>query len=96
MTLLGSGRVRHFCEIFEGDDIAILELRGGTHLLLQLTLDQIVPGTAALFDLIDGDIKASRGRYESLELSLSAIEEDSFHQSFTIRDPFGNRFAVSG
>lgn len=82
-------------EIFEAEDIAILELRGGTHLLIRPTPDHIAPDTVAPFDLMVDDLESSREWFESLELTPSVIKEDSFHQSFTIRDPSGYAITVN-
>ena len=82
-------------DIFQSENIAILELRGGTHLLLQTTDDPIALGTKAPFDLMVDDINASRERFEELGLSPSIIADDKFHRSFTILDPSGYEFTVN-
>ena len=82
-------------EIFQAEDIAVLELRGGTHLLLRPALGRITPGTVAPFDLMVDDLETSRKRFEALELSPSMIREETFHRSFTICDPSGYAITVN-
>ena len=76
-------------EIFQADDISVLELRGGTHLLLRPALDPIVSGTVAPFDLMVDDLEISYEKFEALGLSPSTIQTDTFHRSFTLCDPSG-------
>ena len=82
-------------DIFQSESIVVLELRGGTHLLLEPTNDPIAPGSKAPFDLMVDDIDASHENFEELGLSPSAIEEDRFHRSFTISDPSGYEITVN-
>ena len=82
-------------EIFQKEHIAVLELRGGTHLLLQPTSDRIPPGAVAPFDLMVDDLETSRETFEALELSPSTIQKDRFHRSFTLRDPSGYVITVN-
>ena len=53
-------------DIFQSESIVVLELRGGTHLLLQPTDDPIPPGTKAPFDLMVDEIDASHEKFEEL------------------------------
>ena len=46
--------------IHESDEFAVLELRGGTHLVLGLAEESIAPGTTAPFDLMVDDLAAAR------------------------------------
>ena len=82
-------------EIFQKEHIAVLELRGGTHLLLQPISDRIAPDTAAPFDLMVDDLETSHETFETLELSPSIIQEDTYHRSFTLRDPSGYLITVN-
>lgn len=71
-----------------GDDFAILELRGGTHLVL-LAQQEVQPGPAS-FDLMVEDLEATHARLGELGHSPSEISEDRNHRSFTVRDPSGH------
>ena len=73
--------------IDEGDDFAVLELRGGTHLLLTGTRRRIKPRTAAPFDLMVDDIDAARELCRAKGLKPSRIRRSHFHRSFTINGP---------
>jgi catechol 2,3-dioxygenase-like lactoylglutathione lyase family enzyme len=79
-------------EIERGDHVAIMELRGGTHLV-------IVPGSPqggdAPFDLMVDDLDATHARCDSLGLHPSAIEHGDIHSSFTVEDPDGHRVTVN-
>ncbi len=82
-------------DIVQSESIVVLELRGGTHLLLEPTNDLIAPGSKAPFDLMVDDIDTSHEKFEELGLSPSKIEEDRFHRSFTISDPSGYKITVN-
>ena len=77
--------------IFEGPEVSVYEMRGGTHLIL-MQKNQIIPGDAP-FDLMVDDLKAAHQRFISLGLSPSAIEVRPAisHETFTVSEPAGNR-----
>lgn len=72
------------------DAVAILELRGGTHLVLLRAEDPVVPGTAAPFDLMVDDLEAAHARYAALGFAPGAIGEAPFHRFFRLREPGGH------
>jgi hypothetical protein len=76
--------------IFEGPDVCVYEMRGGTHLVLMLKTT-IVPGNAP-FDLMVDDLHATHRRYASLGLAPSPIEGRPAidHEVFTVREPAGH------
>lgn len=78
-------------EVFESDDIAIFELRGGTHLLL-LPGD---PVTQAPFDLMVDDLDATHARLSALRLDVAPIDGNDVHRFFTVRDPDGATVTVN-
>ena len=82
-------------EIVQAEDISVLELRGGTHLLLRPTSGPIAPGTVAPFDLMVDDLEGSHKKFEALGLSPSTIQADTFHRSFTLCDPSGYAITVN-
>lgn len=67
------------------EGVGVLELRGGTHLLL-LQKDDAEPGTAG-FDLMVDDLDATHARFAELGLEASPITRGQFHDSFTVTDP---------
>ena len=71
------------------DDVAILELRGGTHLVL-LRKDTITPGESS-FDLMVDDIERTHAELVEKGLQPTAIEAGRIHQSFYLDEPAGNR-----
>lgn len=79
---------------FLGPQVSVLELRGGTHLILMLK-DNIAPGNAP-FDLMVDDIRATHERFASLGLSPSPIEARPAidHEVFTVEEPAGHVITV--
>jgi catechol 2,3-dioxygenase-like lactoylglutathione lyase family enzyme len=80
-------------EIDRDAHVAILELRGGTHLIL-------VPGDPraeadAPFDLMVDNLDATRTRWSDDGLDPSPITPGPIHESFTVRDPDGYRVTVN-
>ena len=80
-------------EVERNQHVAVLELRGGTHLVL-------VPGTPAEdadapFDLMVEDVDATHAAWEARGLDLSPIERGRIHAAFTLRDPDGYRVTVN-
>jgi hypothetical protein len=73
--------------IHQAQAIAVLELRGGTHLVLQPAQEPIPPGTKVLFDLMVDDIVATRQHYEAIGLKPSALASGMVHRSFTLSGP---------
>ena len=76
-------------EILNRDDFAILELRGGTHLILQKSENQVEQGTRTPFDLMVDDIDAAFSKYAADGLSTTPIERGNIHDSFTVTTPTG-------
>ena len=70
------------------DGIAVLELRGGTHLVL-LQTDDALSG-AAPFDLMVDDLEATHKRLTESGLSPSTVVAGKIHRSFTVQDPSGH------
>ena len=80
--------------IHEGADVAILELRGGTHLIL-MRKGAVVPG-AAPFDLMVDDLHDAHRLFTSLGLNPTAIESMASisHEVFRIQEPAGHVISV--
>ena len=79
-------------EVERNEHVVVLELRGGTHLVL-------VPGAPATgdapFDLMVEDLDATHADWAARGLDPSAIERGRIHAGFTIRDPDGYRVTVN-
>ncbi|MBT8437999.1 MAG: glyoxalase/bleomycin resistance/dioxygenase family protein [Gammaproteobacteria bacterium] len=69
------------------DDFAVLEMRGGTHLVL--TSDQESALIRADFDLMVEDLDTAHARYLELGLEPGEIERGKIHDSFEMREPGG-------
>jgi len=76
--------------IFDGPEVSVYEMRGGTHLIL-MRRDKIVAGDAS-FDLMVDDLQATHQRFTSLGLAPSPIEARPAidHEAFTVREPAGH------
>lgn len=76
--------------VFSGPQVCVLELRGGTHLILMLK--DTVAGGSAPFDLLVDDIHETHERFASLGFSPSPIEARpaTEHEVFTVREPAGH------
>lgn len=80
-------------EVERNEHVAVLELRGGTHLVL-------VPGTPANdaevpFDLMVEDLNEAHAEWKARGLDPSPIERGRIHAAFTMRDPDGYRVTVN-
>jgi hypothetical protein len=71
----------------------VLELRGGTHLLV-FPGEASAAGTPAPFDLMVDDVDAAHARFAAAGLAPSAIESANFHRSFTLAVPSGHSVLV--
>jgi len=75
--------------VVQRPEVAVLELRGGTHLVL-------TPRTGAVageapFDLMVEDLEATHQRFMDLGLDPTPIGTASAnHRTFSVREPAGN------
>ena len=76
--------------IFDGSEVSVYEMRGGTHLIL-MRKDRVTGGNAT-FDLMVDDLRATHERFKSIGLDPSPIEARPAidHEVFTIREPAGH------
>ena len=81
--------------IFEDADLAVLELRGGTHVVVRKVEEAPKAGTAAPFDLMVDDIEAARRGYAAKGLRPSDISRGRIHDSFHLAGPDGQDFTVN-
>jgi hypothetical protein len=73
--------------IFSGDEIAVLEMRGGTHLVLTTDAEsQLIKGS---FDLMVEDLDATHTHFTELGLAPGEIERGQIHDCFAVREPGG-------
>ena len=79
--------------VFEGSELSILELCGGTHLLL-FACDEALRSDAS-FDLMVDDLHALHRNLSDLGYELSPIEKrpEIGHECFSATDPSGARIA---
>lgn len=88
--------VRHgMRDIFKGDDFGVLELRGGTHLVLSRSKERVEAGRKAPFDLMVDDIDAACAEFTNAGVSATDIKRGRIHDTFHIEGPGGYRFAVT-
>jgi hypothetical protein len=70
-------------------EVAVLELRGGTHLVLIAKPE--VLASEAPFDLMVADLQATRQYFIEIGLEPTPIERASFdHERFSLREPAGH------
>ena len=76
--------------IFDGPQVSVYEMRGGTHLLL-MAKDRVVAGDAS-FDLMVDDLRETHRRFTDIGLAPSPIEARPAidHEVFTVREPAGH------
>jgi hypothetical protein len=75
--------------IAQRPEVAVLEMRGGTHLVL-VAKPEVVAGGAP-FDLMVEDLHATRRHFIGLGLAPTPIEKASFdHECFLLREPAGH------
>lgn len=75
--------------IAQTDRMAILELRGGTHLVIS----EGAPGTSTL-DLMVDDLDETRHIFEAIGAAPGTVVHGNPHNSFTVADPEGNTLVV--
>ena len=75
--------------ILERPAFAILELRGGTHLILSQAETSVEPGQRAPFDLMVDDVDAVHARFVADGVAATAIKRGNIHDSFSVTGPSG-------
>lgn len=74
--------------------VAILELRGGTHLVVLPAERPLAAGARAPFDLMVDDVDACHATLAARGLQPSAIRANDSHRQFDIVEPGGHRVSV--
>ena len=77
------------------ENIGVMELRGGTHLVLRRTDDAIAAGALAPIDLMVDDLDATRETCAERGLDPGEITEGSVHRSFHLPGPDGYSVKVT-
>jgi hypothetical protein len=81
--------------IFADGDLAVLEFRGGTHVVVRKAEEGPKAGATAPFDLMVDDIEAARRDYAAKGLGPSEISRGRIHDSFHLKGPDGYDFTVN-
>jgi hypothetical protein len=76
-------------------ELAVLELRGGTHVVVRHGRQPPTPGAGAPFDLMVDDIDAAHRDYAAKGLSPSPVRRGRIHDSFDLPGPDGWTFTVN-
>ena len=76
------------------DELAVLELRGGTHVVVRKA-EPPAPGAAAPFDLMVDDVDATHCDYAEKGLSPTPIQRGRIHDSFQVAGPSGWLFTIN-
>jgi hypothetical protein len=75
-------------------NFAVMELRGGTHIILSETKDKVEPGTEAPFDLIVDDVDEFRAACAKQGLEPSRMSRGRIHDWFALTDPSGYELTI--
>ena len=83
--------------IHQDDDFAVLELRGGTHLVLEAPENStpLEPGRIPPFDFMVDNLQHAHQDCVDLGLNPSAIEPGRIHDNFYLQGPDGYRLRVT-
>ncbi len=83
--------------VFENEKqtFAVLELRGGTHLIVEKSRKRIKPGAQAPVDFMVDDVKKARAKYAKMGLKPTRIKSGTIHSSFYIPGPDGWSFKIT-
>jgi len=75
--------------IFSRRSFAVVEVRGGTHIIMAATRKKIASGTPAPFDFIVDDVDAMRKECVRKDMRPGKMKRGSIHDSFELTDPSG-------
>lgn len=81
--------------VFRSDTFGVLELRGGTHLIVSERDKPVRKDTAASFDIMVDDIEKAHRAYRKKGLEPSEITSGSVHSSFFVKVPSGHRLKIT-
>jgi hypothetical protein len=75
-------------------NFAVMELRGGTHIILAKSKTKIKAGTSAPFDLIVDDVDEFRASCVKQGMRASRMSRGSIHDWFGLTDPSGYEITI--
>jgi hypothetical protein len=75
-------------------NFAVMELRGGTHIILAKAKSKIDEGTTAPFDLIVDDVDEFRAACVKNGMKASRMSRGSIHDWFELTDPSGYEITI--
>jgi hypothetical protein len=75
-------------------NFAVMELRGGTHIILAKAKGKVEAGTAAPFDLIVDDVDKFRAACVKNGMKASRMSRGSIHDWFELIDPSGYEITI--
>ena len=83
--------------VFENEKrtFSVLELRGGTHVIVEKSRKRIKEGAQAPVDLMVDDVKKARARYAKMGMKPTRIKTGSVHSSFFIPGPDGWAYKIT-
>ena len=81
--------------IFRSEHFGVLELRGGTHLIVSERAKPVRKGTEAPFDIMVDNLETTRKAYEKKGFEPTDITSGSVHSSFFIRAPSGHKLKIT-
>ena len=83
--------------IHHDSDFAVLELRGGTHLVLETPENgaTISPGEIPPFDFMVDNLPGTRQRCSELGMNPSEIENGRIHNNFFLTGPDGYKIRIT-
>jgi len=81
--------------VFERETVAVLELRGGTHIIVEKSRKRIKPGDQAPVDFMVDDVKKARAKYAKMGFKPTPIKSGRVHDSFFIPGPDGWSYKIT-
>jgi catechol 2,3-dioxygenase-like lactoylglutathione lyase family enzyme len=82
-------------EVERNPHVAVLELRGGTHLVLLPGDVSPARGEEVPFDLMVDDLDATHAAWDDDGMQPSMIERGRIHNTFSVADPDGRVLTVN-
>ncbi len=80
--------------IFKRRNFAVMEVRGGTHIILAGSKKRIAAGASAPFDFMVDDVDAARKECIRKGMKPGRMKRGSIHDSFEVTDPSGYRLTI--
>ncbi len=74
----------------DATEVAILELRAGTHLIIQPADEEVNHGTQASFDLMVEDIEATYASLKQQGVDIGDLQPGKIHTTFDVTEPNGH------